>query len=314
MENANNLIDTSRSILKLYRHIIKLSKNNQDTNIMWDVVKRLTIREDDLLQKVFNDSKSLEALDNFLCEQIENQYQLCEVLSIDNSDYDDLLIASRINIRKNAVILRMDDEKLGDLYNNNIPIIIQNGIPNVPLSCFYTTLLLNTYNKNIARLEEKYINEYIELNNFSNNIQKIKDYQLIHKYIYSLFDDFIPEYGVSSLLKVSDGNIVQQEMFSNTVLNIIFNDITYLLNNILTSSDIVDYNIDDDILRFLNIIHLRANLAILEDNNYNQIRDSIEVQLNDFLLTLEGKRKKQYVDLIRNEFSRRDEETLMHIK
>lgn len=314
MENINNLIGTSENILKLYRHIIELSKNNQDTSIMWDIVKRLTFREDDLLQEVVNNSSNLKSLDNFLSEQIESQYQICEILAIDNSDYDKLLIALRINNRMNNIILRTSDKNLANFHDARVPIITENGIPNLALSYFYTSLLFNAYNKNKAKLEEKYITDYIEENKSNSDIQIIKDFQIIHKYIHSLFDDFIPEYEVSNLLKVSNGNIIQQEMFSNTVLNVILTVITNLLNLILVSSeDSINYNIDENILKFIYSIYLRSNLAILEDDNYNQIRDSIEVQLNDFLLTLEGKRKKEYVDLIRNEFSRRDRE-LMHIK
>ena len=305
MGDINELLNISNSILKLYRHIIDLSDNNQDTTVFWEIVNRLSKCETELLEKIVTDYQKIDALDEILSTDDNNSaYGL--LLTNDN-EHDNILVSYRIRIKMNSMLLRVSDDILLKLYSISIPIVKIDGNPNLIVPSFYNYLLNNAYTRDIANLEYLYIQTQLEKTDFSEeiNFQRVKQYQTMLKYIFPSLEN--PTYNnISNLFHSDEVSDIQKNIFDRTlhiqICNQIFTTATLILNSEQVAKN---YNIDSNTFSFLCSTILYSNLAILNDEDYIQIRDDLNGQLLR-LLSSGATVKNCFIDLIQKRFAERD--------
>lgn len=306
MGDINELLNISNSILKLYRHIIDLSDNNQDTTVFWEIVNRLSKCETELLEKIVTDYQKIDALDEILSTDDNNSaYGL--LLTNDN-EHDNILVSYRIRIKMNSMLLRVSDDILLKLYSISIPIVKIDGNPNLIVPSFYNYLLNNAYTRNIANLEYLYIQTQLEKTDFSEeiNFQRVKQYQTMLKYIFPSLENPTYNNNISNLFHSDEVSDIQKNIFDRTlhiqICNQIFTTATLILNSEQVAKN---YNIDSNTFSFLCSTILYANLAILSDEDYIKIRDNLNIQLLR-LLSSGATVKNCFIDLIQKRFAERD--------
>ncbi len=306
MDDINELLNISNSILKLYRHIIDLSDNNQDTTVFWEIVSRLSKCETELLEKIVADCQKIVALDEIL--NTDNNSSAYDLLLTNDYEHDDVLVSYRIRTKMSAMILRASDDVLLRLYDVSIPIVKICGEPNVIVPSFYNYLLYNAYIRNATNLECLCIQSQLEKTDSSEKIdfQRVKQYQTMLKYIFPFLENAVCNDSVSNLFHDNGISDIQKNIFNRTLYAKIGNQISTVATLILNSERASEiYDIDSNTFSFLCSTILYSNLAILNDEDYIQIRDDLNGQLLR-LLSSGATIKNCFIDLIQKRFAERD--------
>ena len=305
MNDIEKLANISHSILKLYRHIIELEENNQDTTIFCDMLARLSQLENNLLEEIIKDSSKFVYLIQFLEKHRKDDYNIYKIFLTNQLDVDDFLICLRIIHKANMILPIIDD--FNDFMGENVAIIEENMGDDMVDSMFFELLLTKAFDKTISNLELFYLQEHLENEVVSTSeidISKVRRYQLLSKYLYPYLENSILTDYVPSIFRMENSSSRQKEIYEKNILQFIMFELNFIINNILCgfeNSSYYETNISTLYLIFFS--SLEAHLAILDDDAYIKVRDNINHSLDNLMQRKSHDLKP--IILIRNQLDER---------
>lgn len=316
MKELEKLINISGSILKLYRHIIELEENNQDTTAFYDIVKRLSKLESEILEFIINDNYTL--LNKFLDAYDTNDYDIYKIILTNQLDCEELLMYFRIIHKSNIIFPTLDNSHLLNFVDEDIAMIQKNSDSDIITNIFFDLLLTKAYDKTISNLEMFYIQKHLSEQTIISseiNISKIRRYQILTRYLYPSLENNSLSDNVSNILRMEKSNETQKIIFELTIYNVIIDEINFIINSILYCQENSSYyETNSSTLYLLYLSSLEAYLNILNDSSYIQIRDDLNVKFDELLQNENNIKYFEPIILIRNQFDKRNEKIIEESK
>lgn len=306
MTQLEQLIQTTENILKVYRYIATNDENYQDDYL--DMINYLSIKEYELLNSIVSTSEGFMILNNFIQDQYKSDYDAYETLLINDSKYNNFLIATRLSIILNSIYLRLNDEYLSYFYQKNSSVIISSGCVDTVTPVFYSFILKNAYNKNLFNLENYYIKTNLcKIKKDKNiNFSKIKEYQKMLAFVYPFSEEIDFSTVNKELLGKHCFNDFQKKIFDITVTELLNYGTIGIINYILGCKELAkNYGIDSETLCFIFTVRLQVDLDLLTDDSYIKINNLVEPKLNKLLADDNGIGRIDYISLILHKLNER---------
>ena len=317
MKMTGELINLSQSILKLYLHIFELEQKNQDTKYLDEVVIRLSRKETELLDRIIRDDEEMDQLFKYISEHSKDYVDLYQILLRNTDEYDDMLVNFRISHKANTLYPTLEIDSLIDLADGDILMIEsdyesdEDDPINMEFNSYYDSLLSRTYDRVLSSLELHYLKEYfVSWKDLftQDDILKLNRYQKLLKYIYPLLEENKELEFIPSVFRNHFLNDTQQKIFDVSIVTALEDTFDYIINTILyLEKGTNSYQVSNLLFYTIFLSSLQANLTLLSDNLYIEMRDRANQQFEKILVEKKNACFEKPIYMIQEEFKKRDE-------
>lgn len=314
---TGELINLSQSILRLYLHIFELEEKKQDTEYLEEVVIRLSRKETELLDRIIRDDEEMNQLFKYISEHSKDYVDLYQILLRNTDEYDDMLVNFRISHKANTLYPNLEIDSLINITDSDILMIEsdyesdEDDPINMEFNSYYDSLLSRTYDRVLSSLELHYLKEYfVSWKDLftQDDILKLNRYQKLLKYIYPLLEENKELEFIPNVFRNHFSNDTQQKIFDVSIVTALEDTFDYIINTILyIEKGTNSYQVSNLLFYTIFLSSLQANLTLLSDNLYIEMRDRANQQFEKILVEEKNACFLKPIHMIQEEFKKRDE-------